>query len=288
MFELHVSQINTYNACPRMYRYQYVDCLTPKIYDHKLFLGTGVHFALANYYSGNDPLVAFNTWVEEELAKLPPNTDPETLKEFEKDADLGRALITHYVPWAQANDAFNVLAVEQEFVIPIRNPKTGRRCHAVYAGKFDGIAEDVYGNIWLMEHKTYSKIPSESELRLDSQAGYYLVAAQEVFPNKRVLGVIYTILRKVHPAKAKSEVIYRTQVLRNGCELALLQRRLYEMYRIIRSDKLFIPTPGFHCGWMCRYRQLCIAEEDGSDAQELVNALYDKTEQKSVLTACVL
>jgi hypothetical protein len=263
-----------------MYRYQYVDNLIPKVTDHKLFLGTGVHHALAAYYENDRrdsdfAMRVYNAWVELEMSRCASNMTLEVEEQFKKDAELGRKMLTNYFPWAMANDAFEVAAVEQPFAVPIWTPQ-GKPLRGVrQVGRFDGIARDIYGHLWLMEYKTYSQVPSESELRLDAQAGYYLVAAQQLFPDDQVMGVIYTILRKVDPARAKGDVIYRTRVMRNGCELEQLRNRLYVMYKRITSDKYFPPTPGMHCGWRCAYKRLCIAEEDGSDVKELIDVFYE-------------
>lgn len=282
MRELHVSEITAYNACPRMYKYSYVDNLVPKVNDRKLFLGSGVHKALEAYYSGKDALVAYEEWTKTELEKMAENMTPDDLTQFDEVIAMGRRLVEYYVPWAKANDTFEVVAAEQEFAVPIWAPD-GPVKDAAHVGRFDGIARDIYGGLWLMEHKTYTQIPSESALRLDPQAGYYLVAAQQLFPNEEVKGVIYTIIRKVDPNRARGEIVHRYRVLRNGHELERLRHRLYQMYKIITSDTEFIPTPGMHCNWMCRYRQLCIAEEDGSDVGALKDAFYTVREREVLL-----
>jgi len=281
--EVHVSEITTYKTCPRMYRYAYVEKIVPKTPSDKLFIGTGVHAGLAAYYSGKDPIAIYNKWLNTELARLSQNAWPDQLKELEEKGALGAKLLEAYAKWAQANDSFKVIAVEQPFAVPIWTPK-GRKSPGVrYVGTFDGIVGDVYGNIWLMEHKTYSQFPNETLLRLDEQAGYYLVAANQLFPDKNIVGVVYNVIRKVDPARARGDIIKRYTVLRNQHELYELKKRLYYAYRTITADKVYAPSPGHHCTWRCGYTTLCMAEDDGSDMQELVNALYKEAEDRSVL-----
>ncbi|WP_026487666.1 PD-(D/E)XK nuclease family protein [Caldanaerobius polysaccharolyticus] len=282
VFELHASQITTYQTCPRMYRYQYVEHLVPKVTSPKLFLGRAGHAALAAYYSGKDALAAYEADINQQLAQIEPYASPEEWDEFQSQAELGRKLIEAYVPWARANDTFRVLAVEQSFVVPIWGEKR-RISNAYYVGTFDGIAEDIYGNIWLMEHKFYKSVVSETVLRLDSQAGYYLMAASQLYPDRKVVGVIYTIIRKVDPVRARGGIIHRTRVLRNQHEIEGLRYRLYRIYRQIKTDKLFIPAPGFHCGWKCPYRELCVAEEDGSDVEGIKDMLFTTGEPAPIL-----
>jgi len=256
-----------------MYRYQYVEQLVPKVTSPKLFIGRACHAALAAHYRGEDALVAYESDVQEQLARIEPYADDKQWEELLDQATLGKKLIEAYIPWAREKDTFRVIAVEQPFAVPVWGEK--RRIRSAFqVGTFDGIAEDVYGNIWLLEHKFYKSVPSETVLRLDSQAGYYLLAASQLYPDRKVVGVIYTIVRKVDPAKAKSSIVHRTKVLRNGFEIENLRRRLYHIYRQIIIDKLYIPSPGFHCGWKCPYRELCIAEEDGSDVEGIKDMLF--------------
>lgn len=281
IIEVHTSEFSTYNACPRMYFYQYKKNLVPKQQSHKLFLGTGVHKGLAVYYmEGTEAaLRAYDNWAKLEMQKLEENLEAmfESVREdYEADIALGRKMLINYFKWAKMHDTFKVLSTEQPFEISIVNPDTGEVIpNAIYAGTFDGIAEDINGNIWLMEHKTYKSVPSDTELRLNLQAGLYLLAANRIFKGAKVLGVIYTILKKVDPDKAKSDCVIRKTVVRNGYEILNLERRLYNLYKRLSEDKTFIPTPGFHCGWMCPYTQLCISEEDGSDWTQLINDMYN-------------
>ncbi|BCV23332.1 PD-(D/E)XK nuclease family protein [Gelria sp. Kuro-4] len=283
--ELHASEIVTYNLCPRMYRYQYVDRLVPNVTDHKPFLGRGVHKGLEVYYSSSPHnaeagLAAYVQWIQEETAKMSTDMPPDVAEQYQKDFELGQKMLEHYFSWAQANDGFEVVSMEQPFEVPIWTPRGRRAPKVKHVGRFDGIVRDIYGSLWLMEFKTYSQVPSESDLRLDQQAGYYLVAARQLFPDDTVAGIIYTILKKVDPARAKSEPIYRTWVMRNEHEIEVLRRRLYHVYKRISEDKLFIPTPGQHCGWRCAYKQLCIAEEDGSDVNQLVEAFFTQKQEE--------
>lgn len=281
---LHVSEIAAYNICPRMYRYQYIEDLVPHVADRKPFLGSGVHRGLAAYYEGTPRsaeagLAAFDEWFEQGVAEFEPYMSDQTWEDFEKDRVLGQRMLGNYFEWAQANDTFEVVAVEQSFKVPIWAPDNNPLDGVAHAGRFDGIARDVYGRLWLMEFKTAAQFPSESTLRLDAQAGYYLTAVQQLFPDELVLGVIYTVIRKVNPARARSPVILRDSVIRNEHELEVLRRRLYRMYKRIHEEKAFDPTPGLHCSWRCPYLQLCIAEEDGSDERYLVDAFFQKRER---------
>lgn len=279
MLEIHASQISTYKTCPRMYRYQYVDRLVPKVESEKLILGKGGHAALQAHYSGQDAVAAYDAWAQEQLGRFSAVAWPDELEKIESQLALGRKLVAYYVEWAKRNDGFRVLSAEQQFRVPVWSPK-GRKVKGVWhAGTYDGVAEDVYGNLWLLEHKFYNRFPTETELRLNEQAGYYLLAATQLFPDRTVRGVIYTVIRKTNPDRAKDDVVRRWWVQRNGRELVALRNRLYHAYRAVTTDRTWMPSPGFHCTWQCAYTRLCLAEDDGSDVQELVDAFYNREEE---------
>ncbi len=271
MREIHVSQITDYKVCPRMYMFRYVDRLVPIVKSNKLSLGTGIHVGLAAYYTTKSPATAleyFDVWAETE------GVDAENLEEI---TGLGPSMLEAYFEYSRKNDTFQVLSVEQSFRVPIWTP-SGHTARAYHRGTFDGVVRDVWGKLWLMEHKTASQFPSETELRLDEQTGFYLLAATQLYEEQPV-GVIYNVIRKVDPKKARSDVVKRIPVLRNSYELDRLRERLYYSYKRIMQDKWFIPSPGKHCAWRCAYQPLCVAMEDGSDYKLMEELAYKREEE---------
>lgn len=268
MFELHSSQISDYRTCPRLYYFRHVECLAPKTDSPKLFLGSAVHFGIAAYYNKQDPFEAYNQYTNEYN-----NGDSELIKQI----DLGQKLLKAYIDFAQVRDNIEPVAIEQDFVVNVFQPcgDTYRRLIDVkHVGRFDGIVRDDYGKLWLMEHKTCSSFPSDVELRLNEQAGFYLLAARQLFDDP-IVGVVYNLIRKVDPEKAKTPVIERRRVTRTETELASLIGRLYRVYKRIISDKNFDPNPGMHCNWRCAYQQLCLGMEDGIDIDPLKEELFE-------------
>lgn len=271
---VHASQISTYQACPRMYYFNYVRNFIPKIEDRKLLFGRGIHEGLAAYYQTGQAaqaISAYKTWLDEQLAVLANSpADPDHLSEASR---IGESLLGAYVKYAEQHDDFIAVAVEQEFEVPIWTPKgnPSRMCHR---GKIDLIAKDKYGKLWLGEHKTARDAPAELELQLNFQASVYMLAAQQLF-DQPVSGVIYNVIRKVDPLKAKTPVIIRKLVPRTAHELRMTSMQLYQWSRRMLTDKEFNPIPGRHCSWRCAYSILCLCMQDGSDYQELVDRLYE-------------
>lgn len=281
MTAVHASQVASYRTCPRMYYYQYVLGLVPKAESPKLFIGRGVHEGLAAYYAcGFDrgkALAAYDAWANEALKEL------ENAAELAEEVKFGFSLVEAYCDFAAANDDFvpvtfdGVPAIEQPFSVPVWDPDMNPVPDLTHEGRFDGVVRDRHGRLWLLEHKTASSFPREVVLRLDEQAGLYLLAATQLFREPPV-GVIYNVIRKTNPKRARADVVRRYHVLRSPKELEFLRLRFYHTCRIMLADELYLPSPGFHCGWKCAYTRLCVCDHEGVDNTPLVEAFYIRTE----------
>lgn len=166
----------------------------------KVYLSFGqcMHRALQAYYDPTTPrdlmlarrafLAALNEW-----AKKLGDMDSEDEQEYNESYALGLAMIEHYAEWAYANDNFGVEWVEQAYEVPIPG------LDIPYGFKPDGLARDLNGRYWILEHKTTSKMPSHFDwLQMDDQPGSYIWGLRRA-EGIKVEGVIYTFLRKKAP-----------------------------------------------------------------------------------------
>lgn len=98
------------------------------------------------------------------------------------------------------DEPLEVLAVEQEFRVPLRNPKTGAASNTfVVGGKIDAIVRDATGRVFVVEHKTSAEsLAPESDywkrLRLDAQISTYIAAAQSL--GFDAIGCLYDVIGK--------------------------------------------------------------------------------------------
>ena len=187
--------------------------IRPKKPATALLFGTGIHEALAQYYSDNvNPATVFRIWWTQELANLQEQypEDLTDLSYLEEMLGLGVGMLDHYKEWAKSQDNFRVLHTEIEFEVPIIDPMTGEDTGGILVGRFDGIAKDSIGDIWLLEHKTYYTEPAQNALLIDAQTGKYQWAAQQLIrqgaiagiPKDAILrGAVYNGLRKKLPRK---------------------------------------------------------------------------------------
>jgi hypothetical protein len=266
-----------------MFYYNYIEGLVPKAESVRLSVGRGVHIGLAAFYTHMTRAAgcaAYEEWVEKEVPQLMAEQADPT--ELEKSIELGRLMLDAYFDFAAENDSFVPLevgkakAIEASFRVPVWSPDNKRLRGVYQVGRFDGVVRAAAGRIWLLEHKTAKDFPNETYLRLDEQVGYYLLAAWQLF-RVQPAGVIYNVIRKVDPRKARTETVKRFKVLRNGHELLYMRNSLYYAIQTIKKDKVFMPSPGLHCTWRCAYTQLCVCDHDGSDTSLLKEMFYIKT-----------
>lgn len=211
--EIHTSDRIVFKRCRRKWdlgSYMRQNMIPDRVND-KLWLGTGIHFALSEYYEkGIHPMVAFNEWSKAEIARIQTTVGlwEEQMGMIQEAIDLGLGMMQHYAIWSRIEDDkyFNeVVATEHEFCVPVVDPN-GNATGVNYVGRIDGIVKDITGGLWLLEHKTAAAVDT-TKLPLDEQVGSYIWAAQQIY-GVQLEGVIYNILRKRVPRQP--------EVLKNG------------------------------------------------------------------------
>jgi len=184
--------------------------LTPIQPNKNLFLGTGVHYALQQYYDPAtfnegiliDPTEPFKEWFEKEKQKI--YTENEITVELEEmlqeQYDLGMGMLEHYAGWAPQHDDFTVIGTELELQVPLKLPSRLKFDEpVVYGGRIDKLIQDSHGKLWVVDFKTWTQVDLD-RLKLEMQPSAYLWALKEQY-DLEVEGVMYTILRKKVPRR---------------------------------------------------------------------------------------
>jgi hypothetical protein len=280
-----------------------------------LWLGTGVHYGLAQYYAhGTDPWQAASEWLELKLPreKLSLMWEQER-KDLYDTITLMKSMLTGYTAFAKRWDDFEVRGVEVPLNIPI--PGTD----ASLVSSLDLVVERSRG-VWVMDHKTAALYVNPLHLEMDDQMTAYLwmlMHLMDVAPK----GALYNELRKKIPAqpeplkrgglsKAKNvdttyevylaaiheneldpadykdiltflrnrdEGFYRrTAIARTKYELEHFGEQLKaEVKEMTNPDTVLYPHPTRDCSWSCSYRDLCMCENTGGDLQALIEANYE-------------
>lgn len=236
--EIHVTDTSIFRSCRLRWHWQSKirRNLQPIAPPRALWLGTGIHVALEDYYEGIgiekpiDPAESFETWALDQLVSIQeefPEMDPGRIQQFDEDVELGKEILNHYSVWAPEHDNFRVVAVERSFTIPDflpprqvwLNPQGfptptlidgggGEdrlvELHIDLCGRGDGVVEDAYGDYWVLEHKTTAVMDTQ-RLILEEQPGVYQWAmAQEL--GHEIKGTIFNFLRKKIPARPQTLV----------------------------------------------------------------------------------
>lgn len=170
----------------------------------KLWLGTGIHHALSEYYGAErNILLAFTEWANERIAELQEDNGlwDEQKSMIQEQVELGLGMLEHYDMWAKEEDPKwfkRVVFTERDFRVPIYKPGT-TEIVGWYEGRLDGVVEDQYGLYWLLEHKSAAAVDT-AKLPLDEQCTSYLWAAEQLYGIK-LEGILYNIMRKKLPRK---------------------------------------------------------------------------------------
>lgn len=282
-----------------------------------LWIGRGLHYGLAQYYrDGSDPVIAMKEWLD---LKVPPKDYAEMWEDEKqqlRDVEtLLTAMLTNYLPYAEANDDFEIVAVEEP--ISIRIPGT----YLWLQGTLDVVLRR-RGKLWVLDHKGYQAFVDPSDLELDDQMTAYLWLVYMKY-GEMPAGAIYNQLRKKVPAepmllkdgkrlsKDKSidttpeiyraaikannfdeadyeeflhnlegnEFFRREYIARSEYELTHFATNLKEELREMKKPNLpLYPNPGRDCSWGCSYKMLCLCENTGGDLKGLIDANYMKVD----------
>ena len=191
------SDINTYQRCPRQYKYRVVDRLERRKKPKALVLGIFAHELLKEYflYRQANPeaghglaalrmaSVAHNTLVDK--SKHLFKEEHEALKE---DLNMIYAIVVGYVK--QYSQDWTILHVEEEFIMLLDSGD-------VISFTPDLVVMDPGGDVWVVDHKTTSRMPEHGLPFGDLQSLLYYSGVKALYPT--CSGFIFNRMRKKLP-----------------------------------------------------------------------------------------
>jgi len=206
--------------------------LEPIRTDSNLSFGIAIHVGLESYYDPdfwnqpdevktNRAVMSFLDSRAEQRKAERDAMDPVQQEEFDELTELGKGMLSYYGQWAPIHDRFTPVEVEYKFQIPIKIPaglhvsslfnrldgfSSDRNDNlmylgtpVMYEGRIDVLLRDEDDALWIMDHKTTSRLDSgTAHLDVDPQVASYAWAAQQI-TGDYVAGVIYNQLRKSVP-----------------------------------------------------------------------------------------
>lgn len=197
--DVHVTERSLFKECRRHWKYQYRDHLYPAQESRgALWFGRGLHFALAEFYRGNDPYAGLDEWMSRkftpsELAEM----WPDERAQLDETLGLIRSILDGYIPWAALNDTeWEIVDVERSYRVRV----PGTYCYLV--GTLDLVIRNrVTRKLWVVDHKSTSQgFADPYVLELDDQMTAYLWLLWQTY-GELPAGAIYNQFRKKKPAE---------------------------------------------------------------------------------------
>lgn len=186
---LTYSAFSTFRACPRKYKNRYEDGLKPTSKVDSLYFGQMIHEAMTLCYQTGGNRKVLWRYLDQAFPKN------ETEFGANRVRLMAYAMLNAYAEY-YAQEKFEIVGLDVEFIGEIRNPRTGRESRTfLMAGKANGIVERD-GELYLLEHRTASTAEEidADKLWADSKAALYChYLRQNGYP---VVGVIYNMLVK--------------------------------------------------------------------------------------------
>lgn len=282
------SELQCFKSCKRRWWLAYYRGLRPKQEKKSgpLALGTRVHAALEGYYADNlDPVEEYKRLLDEDRFKLLA-VEQDTTK-FDSEGELGRIMLEGYVNWLEetgADSGLEIVGAEKKVSALLMDGKVELR------GKLDLRVKRKIDNVRLfLDHKTVATFDSITRTAHMSEQGmmYQLLETLTTQDGEeRCDGLIYNMLRKVKRTATSRPPFYeRLEVHFNKHTMRAFWSRLHgtltDMLRVREqldkgADHTYVayPTPTQDCTWKCEFYAVCPLFDDGSAAEEMIDAYY--------------
>lgn len=282
------SELQCFKSCKRKWWLAYYRGLRPKQTKASgpLALGTRLHAALEGYYADNLDLVdEYKRLLEIDRFQLLA-TEQDTTK-FDSEGELGRIMLEGYMNWLEetgADSGLEIVGAEKKVSALLFNDKVELR------GKLDLRVKRKVDNVRLfLDHKSVATFDSITRTAHMSEQGmmYQLLETLTTAEgDERCDGLIYNMLRKVkRSANSRPPFYERLEVHWNKKTMQAFWSRLHgtisEMLRVRSqldqgADHTYVafPTPSQDCTWKCEFFAVCPMFDDGSAAEELIEAYY--------------
>lgn len=287
------SELQTFKDCRRKWWLGYYRGLRSKKQKHDgpLPLGTRVHGALEVYYTtGENPVTVYLRLLEEDRQKIIFEGEEPSPK-WVAEGELGRVMLEGYLQWVEETGAdaqLEVVSAEQAISAPLFNGAVELR------GKLDMRVRRRVDNVRLfIDHKTLANFDSITRTAHMSEQGmmYQLLETLNTGESdERCDGLIYNMLRKVKRSATATPPFYRRiEVHFNRETMRSFWSRIHGTIGDMlgarsRLDSgedhrsVVYPRPTQDCTWKCEFFLVCPMFDDGSAAEEMVEALYEQSD----------
>ncbi len=242
------SRLDSYEDCPRRYRYRYVDRIKRDARSIEAFLGTCVHKALEELYralmNGREPKAkqVLGTFESEWEAHW---SEDIRIRDGSSPDDWRRIGIKCLKGFFEASSPFDpspAHEVERQVDFPVEVDGHEYRI----AGFIDRLTRRPDGVVEIHDYKTSATLPTQEQVDRDRQLAVYDMAVRHAWPDTRDVRLVWHYLRF-----GKTLESCRTPEQR-----AALGEEIGGLIARIKRDREFHPRRSALCDW-CEYRDLC-------------------------------
>jgi putative RecB family exonuclease len=258
---LSFTRVDTFERCPRRFRYQYIDGL-PQAPAPQLSFGSSIHTVLEWLFDRKHPVLPT---LDEMLQTLFDSWDTSGYAESEREEQLhayehARAVIAAFHARV-ARDGFRLpAATEAWFELPIDDD-------IIVVGAIDRVDVDDDGALHVVDYKTNRKAKTRAQVRSSLQLAIYALAIENLYGRLPDSVALDFVVPGVSVRVPTAEL-----------DLSSVPARLREVARRIRAGE-DTPTPHRLCDW-CDFQSICPAwvGPDGSstDGEVLGRALRER------------
>ena len=263
-YEVSFSELKAWRTCRMLHHYKYHERLEPRTKPVALKRGSWIHALLEAYYKGND-WRGVHQALTDEFALLMD-------EEREYYGDLPGTAETLMTLYEQTYPNDRTLEVEMEFRGFPLSPTV------LLNGRIDLVLEDSRG-VWVVEHKTVSRMPGEDERIVNPQVALYIPVVEQQL-RVQVNGVLWNYLITRIPKRKEKELLHRRYLPINKNVLSRLREEAtvaaVEIQHLTRPYRSLNPML---CR-TCSYRSLCIGELMGLDVEFIKRTEYTERRQQ--------
>jgi len=286
--EISNSEMQSFQRCRRHWALSYHWQWQPRAVDTSpvgvAILGTRIHLALEAWYGhGIDPIEALS-WLYE-VAAL---ERPDFAVDLSKELDLAKAMVEGYVQWLDEEGvdvSLETVDVERE----LKHQVGTYLGPVVLRAKLDRLVRRrTDGALLLVDYKTVGSLSKADRLVLDQQMRFYAMLLALRFPEHRVDGALYTMLkRSKRTVRATPPFYQQVEISYNRHDLNSTYQRVTAVAGAILEAHLRLndgddhhaivyPTATDYCDWGCPFSRVCPLMDDGSRWEAALQANFDR------------
>lgn len=249
---LSFTRVDTFEQCPRRFRYQYVDGL-PQTPAPQLSFGSSIHGALEWLYDRKHPELPS---LEDTLQALYDVWDSTGYAAVDRETQMlayghARAVVSAFHARVVTEGFRLPAATEAWFELPVGED-------IVVVGAIDRVDVDATGDLHVVDYKTNRKARSRGQVRDSLQLAIYALATQELYGRLPASVALDFVVPGVRVAVPVEEL-----------DLAAVPARLARAAARIRAGE-DTPVPNRLCDW-CDFRAICPAWSDVSSLDTAVD-----------------